>query len=104
MHSKAIEAAARAIAASDTNPDSGIKCLWHVESYRNTVTKHAQAAIAAYLAAMEAGVPTEAMIDAGVEVAGMPISSVVPQGEDADRYMVRLICQNMLAARPNVKG
>ena len=103
MHSKAIEAAARAI-------DRAL--AWDVESVdarateltREEQTKVAQACIAAYHAAMEAEVPTEAMIDAGVEVAGMPIASVVPQGEDADRYMVRLIWQHMLSARPNVKG
>ena len=56
-----VEKVARAIAESDTNEDCGI-CLYDVPSYRKTVTKHAQAALAAI---REAGFVVVPLAEAG---------------------------------------
>jgi hypothetical protein len=64
-----VEAMARGIAAADANPDAGLRDLWHVEGYRATVIKLAQAALAAIEAQGLAVVPvepTEGMVSAGI--------------------------------------
>ena len=64
------ETVAKAIAESDRNKESGVRMadLWGNESYRRTVTKHADAALAAIgqrgatVAPIE---PSHAMLEAG---------------------------------------
>jgi hypothetical protein len=58
-HGDLVEAMARGIAAADANPDAGLRDLWHVEGYRATVIKLAQAALAAIEAQGLAVVPVE---------------------------------------------
>ena len=70
------EVIAGAIAESDRNKESGVRMadLWGNESYRRTVTKHADAALAAIKQAgfvVVPAEPTEAMISAGLPIADL---------------------------------
>lgn len=102
MHSKAIEAAARAICETegyaywpDDNPSDG------------HYGKIAQAAIAAYLSAMEAEGWCFTPVEATDEMIGVYYEHCDLGGDlhqNAEGSQVADVYRAMLAARPNVKG